>query len=271
MRASGAIRTPDFFGNATSAVRLKMMNSTRWLGAALVIVLAGFGLVVWRQQQVINSMSAGAAGVQTPLPDQTADIGKITPALSNVTFDVTIAGAPAQGAAGTNAVFLEFSDFQCPFCARYERDVYPRILREYVQTGKVRYVFRQLPLESLHPDAMSAAIVASCAAAQGKFWEVRERLFAHQDQLALPAVLEYTKGLGMDDAGLQACVSQQQPTAEIAASRSDAVRAGFTGTPGFLVGTAGADGVLHAVRRLYGAQPYSLFQSAIDDVLAGKK
>ena len=247
------------------------MNSTRWLAAALVIVLAGFGIVLWRQQQVINSMAAGAEGVQTAVPTQSADLVKTTPALSNVTLDVTVAGAPSQGAAATNVVFLEFSDFQCPYCGRYQRDVYPRIQHDYVQTGKVRYVFRQLPLQGLHPNAMGAAIVASCAAVQGKFWEVHDRLFAHQDQLAMPVILEQTKGLGMDDGALQACVTGAQPAADIAASRSDAVRSGFTGTPGFLVGTVGADGVLHAVRRLYGAQPYSLFQSAIDDVLAGKK
>ena len=246
------------------------MKSSRLIVASFVVVLAVFGVVLWRQQQVINTLTAGAGGAAPPGPN-VGDIGKITPALSNVTFDVAVAGAPSQGSSATNVVFLEFSDFQCPYCGRYQRDTYPRIVNDYVKTGKVRYVFRQLPLEGLHPNAMNAAVLPSCAAAQGKFWEVHDRLFAHQDQLEMPVLFTHATGLGMNEQTLRTCFDQREPSSEIAVARGDAVRAGFTGTPGFLVGTVGADGVLHAIRRLYGAQPYSLFQSAIDDVLAGKQ
>jgi len=250
------------------------MNS-KWLVALLVVVVIGFGAVLWHQQQTIDRLaSAGAvvpaAGVQSALPTETAEL-KTTPALSNVDFTVSVGDAPSRGSATTPVVLMEFSDFQCPFCARYVRDTLPRLMQEYVDSGKVRYVFRQFPLEGLHPNAMGAALVASCGAKRGKFWELHDQLFAHQSALDMPSLMTAASELGLSDPAFKSCVENKEPAADIQRTREEAVGVGFTGTPGFLVGIVGADGRLHATRRLYGANPYSLFQSAIDDVLAQKQ
>lgn len=246
------------------------MNS-RWLSAVLVVVLAGFGVVLWRQQQLIDKLSAPGAGVQTAIPSaNNIEMPKPTPALSNVDFRVPIGGAPSRGSNATDVVFIEYSDFQCPYCARYVRDVLPRLQQEYIDTGKARYVFKQFPLEGIHPNAMGAAVVSSCAVAPGKFWELHDAFFENQNALDPPSLMGTAARLGLSDPAFKACVEQQSPLALINNSRQEAVAAGFTGTPGFLVGRVGGDGVVHATRRLYGANPYSLFQSALNDVLAEK-
>src|SRR6185436_20936742 len=89
-------------------------------------------------------------------------------------FDLTLAGAATKGRASAPLVMLEFSDFECPFCGRYSRETYPQVQREYVDTGKVRYVFRHTPIERIHPQAMKAAEAAECAGTQGKFWEMHD-------------------------------------------------------------------------------------------------
>ena len=208
--------------------------------------------------------------MQSAVPDPSVNLPKPTPALSNVDFTVSVADQPSRGNAKATVVLVEYSDFQCPYCARYVRDTLPKINQDYVDIGKVRYVFKQFPLEGLHPNAMGAAIVASCAATRGKFWELHDRFFANQNALDVPSLMSAAAQFGVSDAAFKSCVEGKAPAASIRTAREEAVSFGFTGTPGFLVGTMGADGRVHALRRLYGANPYSLFQSAIDDMLAVK-
>jgi protein-disulfide isomerase len=115
--------------------------------------------------------------------------------VEDVVFD--LAGRPAKGASGARVILIEFSDFECPYCGRHFRQTLPRIDREYVQTGKVRYVFRHFPLESLHKEAFKAAEAALCAGDQQKFWEMHDRLFAHQDALATGKLPGHAAALGL--------------------------------------------------------------------------
>ena len=241
------------------------------LGLLTLVVLV---VMLWRQEQLLTTLQRGQAGAVAPQqqgglqPAQQAP--KPIPALSTVAFDFSIAGSPSRGNGSASVVLLEFSDFQCPFCGRYVRDTYPKIAADYIDSGKLRYVFRQFPLESIHPNALNSAIAGTCAANQGKFWEMHDRLFANQTNLELPALLTYGMGLGLNESKFSTCVNGRETAGMVQADRADAVRGGLTGTPGFFIGKVGPDGQFHAVRRISGAQPYSVFQSAIDDVLAGK-
>ena len=239
----------------------------------LAILVAGLGLGLWQQQRILtrlDKMAVAGPVPKAPAAGSTAQPPRAPSAVSTVNLDFSIDGAPTRGAAGASVVFLEFSDFQCPFCGRYVQDVYPRISAAYVDTGKVRYVFRHMPLESIHPNAMNAAVAASCADAQGKFWPMHDRLFANQGALALSSLLTYGAPLGLDDGRYKACLKAQEPLPRIRADHADGLRGELTGTPGFFVGRSGPDGRLHAVRRIIGAQPFSVFQMALDDVLAGR-
>jgi len=184
-------------------------------------------------------------------------------------FDLEIAGAPIKGRADAKLVVLEFSDFQCPFCGRYTRETLPQIERDYVDTGKVKYAFRNFPLERIHPLALRAAEAADCARAQGKFWEMHTRLFANQQALAEPELTRSAQAVGVNVGTFNQCVASQLVSpARIRQDQAEGSRAGITGTPAFFLGTMTNDGKLHPLRRLVGAQPYASFKTVIDALLA---
>lgn len=241
------------------------------LGVAIVAML---GIGLWQQQQVIGelqSLRAGSGGARPAAAGNNAPViqaPKQPGALATVSLDFDIKGAAIRGQSSTDVVFLEFSDFQCPFCKRYIDDVYKRISADYVDTGKIRYAFRHFPLESLHPNAINAALAASCAQRDSKFWPMHDRLFSNQQALDLPSLLTYGAAVGANDAAYRACVTSRETMAQVQADGDVALRSELTGTPGFFVGRVAADGKLHALRRVIGSQAYSVFQTAIDDVLA---
>jgi protein-disulfide isomerase len=184
-------------------------------------------------------------------------------------FDLTIAGSPAKGRADAPVVIVEFSDFECPFCARYVRDTLPRLEREYVDTGKVRYVFRHYPIQSIHPRAMGAAQAGVCAAAQGKFWELHAELFANQRALQPESLTAAAQKLGLNVDTFRLCqAAQASASAAIKLDLDEGTRAVISGTPTFFLGTLTKEGRVKVARRLVGAQSFANFKSAIDSLIA---
>lgn len=162
---------------------------------------------------------------------------------------------------------IEVGDFQCPFCARHAREVLPELQRDYVQAGKVRFVYLHLPLENAHPFAHKAAEAAECAGVQGRFWEMHDTLFAHSGSPQTPQLLKYSKELGLDEKPFAECLE------DMMASRVDAQAAfarslGITGTPGFLIGETQGDGSVTLRKRINGALPSAVFRRVLDEVLA---
>jgi len=141
------------------------------------------------------------------------------------------ATGPTQGRPDAPVTIVEFSDFQCPYCAAEEK-----ILAQVKETysDKLRFVFRNLPL-AFHANAQIAAEAALCADRQGKFWEMHDNLFAHQSALALSDLVGYAADLGLDKAGFQHCMESHETMAAIAADRLTAFGLDITGTPAFLV------------------------------------
>jgi protein-disulfide isomerase len=181
---------------------------------------------------------------------------------------VSVADAYAKGSAGTRLVLVEFSDFQCPFCGRHAKQTMPQIERDYVATGKLVYVMRNLPLESIHPDAFRAAAAAECAGDQGKYWQMHEKLFTHQQALSAPDLERYAQEVGVEPAKFKQCVDADAHGAKIRKDLTDAQAAGITGTPTFFLGFAEGGSKVKVVRRIQGAQPYPVFKAAIDGLLA---
>ncbi len=173
--------------------------------------------------------------------------------------------SPQVGAADARLVLIEFSDYQCPFCARHYTDTFKQLEREYVAAGKLRYVVAEFPLAQLHPLALKAAEAARCARDQGKFWEMHARLFANQRQLEPWS--SHADALGLDANAFQACVDSGKYSSEIQRNASAAQQGGIQSTPTFLLGIATGDTV-HIVRRLRGAAPYAAFKTEIDALLA---
>ncbi len=183
-------------------------------------------------------------------------------------FELDIAAAPSQGRVDATAVVVEFSDFECPFCGRHSQTTYRELLKKFVDSGLVRYVFRHLPLEQLHPSAVKAATSSECARQQGKFWEMHDRLFENQKSLALSDLVNYAKSLGLDEAKFQVCMADGAATASVRADLAEAERLNLTATPAFLIGEVTASGTVRITRRVDGAHPLPIFQAAIEAVLA---
>ena len=186
-------------------------------------------------------------------------------ALQPPSTPISIDGAATRGNPNAKVVVVEFSDFECPFCGRYTRDIEPQLVREYVDTGKIRYVFRNYPIEQLHPHAFKAAEAAECVRRQGKFWEMHGQLYSHQQNLTDPDLLAHAKVVGADTSAWQQCVTGAAMT-RIRQDQADGRTLSISGTPTFFVGVL-KDGKVHAQRKVIGARPYADFKSAIDAVL----
>jgi protein-disulfide isomerase len=185
--------------------------------------------------------------------------------------DIVLAldGAPAKGDPRAKLILVDFTDYQCPFCARHVRDTMPQIQRDFIDTGKLRYVTRDFPLESIHPQAFKAAEAAHCAGDQRAFWPMYERLFANQRALGPSDLAAHAQALNLDAALFQGCLTAGKYAASVRQSLTDGQKAGVTGTPAFFMGTVQPDGkTVKVARVLKGAQPYATFKEAIEGLLA---
>lgn len=184
---------------------------------------------------------------------------------------INVAGEPFKGKKDAKLTLVEFSEYQCPFCGRHVRDTYPTLDKEYVQTGKVKYVFRDLPLESIHKNAFKAAEATHCAGEQGKFWELHDRLFENQKALEPASLTTYAQAIGVDAKKFQACLDGGKYAADIRKDMADAAKYGITGTPTTVIGLTEPNGsTIKVLKVLRGAQPIAAFKDALDSLAAGK-
>ncbi|PIN76746.1 hypothetical protein COV17_01170 [Candidatus Woesearchaeota archaeon CG10_big_fil_rev_8_21_14_0_10_36_11] len=172
--------------------------------------------------------------------------------------DVTADDDAVKGNTGAPVTIIEFSDYECPFCGKYVAETYPQIVEKYINTGKVKYVFRDFPLNTLHPMAQKAAEAAECAGEQGKYWEMHNQLFANQNMLDVTNLKRYALNLDLNTNQFNTCLDSGSMAAEVQKDLADGTRAGVSGTPAFFI-----NGVM-----VSGAQPFSVFEQAIDTALS---
>lgn len=173
--------------------------------------------------------------------------------------------ARTKGSPDAPVVMYEMSDFQCPYCRDFALETMPALEREYITSGKIRLTFINLPLVKVHTNTMAAAEVAMCAARQGKFWPVHDRLFQHQGQWAEqkdpgPYLLALADSARVDHAQLADCVTSGATRPAIEADAAAARRAGAHSTPTFYI-----EGGL-----IEGAAPLAAFRAALDSVYRSK-
>ena len=192
-----------------------------------------------------------AAPAPAPAPDQHVKVGMGT--------------LPALGRPDAPLTIVEFTDYQCSFCQRLHLAAFEDMKRNYVDTGKVRFVSRDLPLP-MHPNAMSAAHAARCAGEQGKFWEMRDRLIVNANLLGAERYKALADELKLDGPRFQKCIADEKYKVQIEKDMADADAAGVNGTPTFVIGRAKGeevDGV-----RVVGALPYTTFDARIKEMLS---
>lgn len=162
---------------------------------------------------------------------------------------------------------IEFSDFECPFCGRFFTDALPQITKNYIDTGKVKLIYKDFPLP-FHPSAHISAEAAECAKEQGKFWEFHDMLFNKQTEWAnlgpgvsVPKFKQFASDIGLDSKQFDSCLDTNKYADEV---DDDIAEAGsfVSGTPTFLIGND-KDGY----KVLVGAQPFAAFQQIIEDAL----
>jgi protein-disulfide isomerase len=185
---------------------------------------------------------------------------------------LNVEGDYSMGDKSAKVTLIEFTDYQCPYCGRNFQQTLPRVVAEYVRTGKVRYILRDFPLEPIHPLAFKAAEAARCGGEQGKYWEMHDRLFSNQSALSGDALLAHAKAVGLDPDKFNDCLASGKEVAKIRGDMAEGQKNGITGTPAFFLGlTQPNERTVKATKRIVGAQPYASFKEAIDDLLIASK
>jgi protein-disulfide isomerase len=146
----------------------------------------------------------------------------------------------------------------------------PQIIRDYVATGKVKYIFSDFPLNSLHPQALKAAEAAACAGDQDKFWQMHDQLFNSQHALSTNTLSLHAQAIGLNTATFQQCLFSGKHQDKVRRNLETASSLGVNGTPTFFIGVTGSNTV-KVVKVLSGAQPYTAFKSSLESLLASQK
>lgn len=256
--------------NAAYAISIAVVFSTLILSFALVESSKNIGsLSLARAVQVPVVGQAAALQVQgvaaaTSTPVPTAPPARPPAAPENLKPTVDLSKAFFKGSADAKLALLEYTDIQCPFCGRHHTQAYPKIITDYVDSGKIKYYYKQFPLESIHPLAKKAGEGYYCAGEQGKPFEFLDKAFANQDAIGVPDLKKYAKELGLDSSKFDSCLDAGSKAAQIDADFQEGVANGVSGTPSFLVLKPNGD-----AERIVGAQPYTAFKAALDRALAG--
>ena len=199
---------------------------------------------------LLSALACSAAALPGPAAAQTSD---------------DLREARTKGSATAPVTMYVMSDFECPYCGDFARGTFQTIEREYVATGKMKVVFVNFPLTSIHPNAEPAAEVAMCAARQNKFWAMHDLLFRHQDawiELKDPGPYFLTLGdsIGANRAELTACLATHGTRALVQADAEGSARTGAHSTPSFYI-----EGGLMA-----GDQPIAVFRPILDSIVQAK-
>jgi len=183
---------------------------------------------------------------------------------------VSIDDDPMIGNPNAAITMIEFSDFQCPFCKRFHDNTFPLIQTNYIDTGKVNFVYRDFPIQGIHPNALPTALASECADEQGKFWQYHDKIFQNQEEwksLDLNQIVtllkQYASELKLNEDEFGACLDSGKYVDEVNNDYQDGQKYGIEGTPGFFIGN---DKIGYT--KVSGAKPYPSFQSVLDEVLA---
>ena len=216
--------------------RLRSLGMAAAIGAAAVVA-------------VVAIVLAGTLGQgEDEVPSGLADLPpRLAPVQGNVL-----------GSPDAPVTIVEYSDFQCPFCARAALDIVPQIEEDYLATGKAKLVFKHFAFEG--EESIRAAQAAECAAEQNAFWHYHDMLFLNQSRVAFTTenLKAFARELGLDAASFNVCLDSEKHAEKVAADRAEGQRRGVNSTPTFYVGQT----------QIVGAEPYDTFRAAIEDQLA---
>ncbi len=199
----------------------------------------------------VQEPASSAEGAVAAVPTQAAAEGPRR-------YDIPVDDDPVLGPDDAPITIVEFSDYECPYCQRFHVETFARLIDAY--PGQIRFVYRDFPLNQIHPNAIPAAEAANCAREQGAFWEYHDLLFTGSEGLGQEAYLSYALRLGLDQEAFAACIEARTYQEEVQADFDFAARLGVRSTPTFFI-----NGL-----PLIGAQPFDVFKQVLDQELAGE-
>jgi protein-disulfide isomerase len=179
---------------------------------------------------------------------------------------VRLDGDAVMGSPDAKVAIVEFSDFQCPYCLRFHSNTFPQLKENYIDSGKVQYIFRDFPLKQIHPKAVEASVAANCGGLQGKYWEMHHGLFINQRRLGPELYNELATSTGLDLEAFEACMEDPEQVTEVEKDLAYGQSVGIRGTPHYFVGRIEGDQIVD-VKPLSGAQAYQAFANIIDPLL----
>jgi protein-disulfide isomerase len=240
------------------AESITIKKDSLWKGAAFVfaalfvisLFTGGFGL----GKDGTGAQTTGAAVAPTNTPPATQ------PAPPVAAVKVSIDDDPILGKKDAKITMVEFSDYQCPFCEKFWSETLPQVKKDYIDTGKVKLVYRDFPL-GFHPNAQKAAEAAECAGEQGgdvTYFKIHDKIFGNQQAIDVDSLKKYAQELGLDTTKFNTCLDSGAMADEVKKDQTEGQSYGVGGTPAFFV-----NGKL-----ISGAQPYAAFKQVIDAELS---
>ncbi len=213
-------------------------------------------------KQSQNKMELQLAAIEKQLKERPAANPRQTPPFNPQ--DISIKGIQWLGNNDAPVALVEFTDYQCPFCLRHAQDTAPSIIKNFVDSGKIRYGVRELPLVTIHPTAFEQAQAAICGGQQGKYWAMHDLFF----EKTVSDFEASARTANLDMEKFEKCMADKTIEERVNADIDTASKLGIKGTPGFIFGkfdNADSD-TLRAEKFLSGAQPYTSFKTVIEEV-----
>ena len=218
------------------------------------------GYMAWGRSTPAQQVAQQVAVAQPQVPAPGAQAQAPSPAedTSLIRYEIPTEGYPSLGPDDAEIVLVEFSDYQCPYCQRWHDQVFIPLLDAY--PGQIRLVYRNLPLTSIHSEAMPAAIAALCAGDQEAYWPFHDKLFSDELELSADTYLQYADDLELDGDAFTACLDSDKFDEQIQEDMDFSLSLGVRSTPTFFV-----NGLA-----VVGAQPLDVFVQIIDKEIAGE-
>jgi len=234
-----------------SRQRINVLKAVGWLTLGLGI--GSGGTLVLQQWIAISTPTLEARAEQQP-PEQPA-----------LTTELLLEGEPSLGSSKAPLTIVEFSDFECPYCRVFHEQVLPSLKREYINTGLVRFIHKDLPLP-FHDQARPAAAAARCAGEQNRYWDLYSALFNQQTCLECKGVVGIAESIDLNTSALRACMERKATETLITTNVSEAELHNIRATPTFVIGPSRSDGKHHG-DVVEGAMPWPQFKALIDQQL----
>jgi protein-disulfide isomerase len=233
-------------------------------------ILISISLLISGGAVQIKGFNAARTG-GTGLPGASAAPAAAAAPAEPTSATVSVDDDPVLGNADAPVTIVEFSDYECPFCKRHYDQTHSQLVTNYVDTGKVKIVFRDLPLSFHDPMATTEAIAANCAREQGgdaAYWKMHDEMFTRTTSngsgLTKDQLNQFAAAQGLNETNFKACVDSDKFKEEVSKDLADAGAAGASGTPSFVIGKSGSE---VSGKLIVGAQPYAAFQAEIDALL----